>query len=140
MASRAWSQDVAKVRIGGELRRGAASRDGYETVISSALMLVGENSRTVAHAVEEKLEAIEKTLPKGIVAMPTLHRSQLVVATITTVTREDGGVADTHHSPNREQGDPAIDAGRKGKGRHQQARRAEHDPPVPEPPQDTRQE
>jgi heavy metal efflux system protein len=80
-------RDVANVRIGGELRRGAASRNGYETVIGSALMLVGGNSRTVAHAVGEKLKTIEKTLPPGVVAVPTLDRSQLVVATIETVMR-----------------------------------------------------
>ena len=78
-------RDLANVRVGGELRRGAASRNGYETVIGSALMLVGENSRTVAHGVGEKLKAIQKTLPTGIVAVPALDRSQLVVATITTV-------------------------------------------------------
>lgn len=80
-------KDVANVRIGGELRRGAASRNGYETVVGSALMLVGENSRTVAHGVGEKLKAIEKTLPTGVTAVPVLDRSQLVIATITTVTR-----------------------------------------------------
>ena len=80
-------RDVANVRIGGELRRGAASRNGYETVIGSALMLVGENSRTVAHGVGEKLKEIQKTLPTGVVAVPVLDRSQLVVATIATVTR-----------------------------------------------------
>ncbi len=80
-------RDIAHVRLGGELRRGAASRDGYETVIGSALMLVHENSRTVAHGVGEKLKAIEGTLPTGIVAVPTLDRSQLVVATIATVSR-----------------------------------------------------
>lgn len=78
---------VAKVNIGGELRRGAASRNGYETVVGSALMLVGANSRTVAHAVGQKLEAISKTLPAGITIVPTLDRSQLVVATITTVAK-----------------------------------------------------
>ena len=79
--------DVAAVKIGGELRRGAASRNGYETVIGSALMLVGENSRTVAHGVGVKLKDIQKTLPTGIVAVAALDRSQLVVATIETVTR-----------------------------------------------------
>ncbi len=79
-------RDLANVRIGGELRRGAASRNGYETVIGSALMLVGENSRTVAHGVGVKLKAIQATLPTGIAAVPALDRSQLVVATITTVT------------------------------------------------------
>ncbi|SHN43496.1 cobalt-zinc-cadmium resistance protein CzcA [Duganella sacchari] len=78
---------VAKVNVGGELRTGAASRDGYETVVGSALMLVGANSRTVAHAVGEKLKDVSKTLPEGITIVPTLDRSQLVVATITTVAK-----------------------------------------------------
>lgn len=78
---------VAKVTVGGELRTGAASRDGYETVVGSALMLVGANSRTVAQAVVDKLQHISKTLPEGIVIVPTLDRSQLVVATIETVAR-----------------------------------------------------
>lgn len=78
---------LAKVTVGGELRTGAASRDGHETVIGSALMLVGGNSRTVSQAVVDKLQNISKTLPQGIVIVPTLNRSQLVVATIETVAR-----------------------------------------------------
>ena len=78
---------VAKVNVGGELRSGAASRDGYQTVVGSALMLVGANSRTVASAVGDKLKEIAKTMPAGVVVVPTLDRSQLVVATITTVAR-----------------------------------------------------
>ncbi|WP_374360259.1 CusA/CzcA family heavy metal efflux RND transporter [Pseudoduganella danionis] len=78
---------VAKVSVDGELRRGAASRDGYETVVGSALMLVGANSRTVAGAVGEKLKQITITLPAGITIVPTLDRSQLVKATISTVAK-----------------------------------------------------
>ena len=78
---------VATVNVGGELRRGAASRDGYETVVGSALMLVGANSRTVAHAVGEEIKVVAATLPAGITVVPTLDRSQLVVATITTVAK-----------------------------------------------------
>ena len=76
---------VARVTIGGELRAGAASRNGYETVIGSALMLAGANSRTVARAIGDKLQVIAKTVPEGIVIVPTLDRSQLVIATIKTV-------------------------------------------------------
>ena len=76
---------VAKVVIGGELRAGAASRNGYETVIGSALMLGGANSRTVAGAVGAKLTEIGKTMPAGVVIVPALDRSQLVLATIETV-------------------------------------------------------
>ena len=78
---------VASVKIGGELRSGAASRNGQETVIGSALMLVGANSRTVAQDVGDKLEQISKTLPPGVVIVPTLNRSQLVTATIETVAK-----------------------------------------------------
>jgi len=78
---------VAKVEIGGELRSGAASRDGNQTVVGSALMLVGANSRTVAGAVGDKLKAIGGTLPEGVVIVPTLDRSQLVIATISTVAK-----------------------------------------------------
>ncbi len=76
---------VATVNVGGELRAGAASRDGHETVVGSALMLVGANSRTVAHAVGEKLKDVAATLPAGVAIVPTLDRSQLVLATIATV-------------------------------------------------------
>ena len=78
---------VAVVKVGGELRSGAASRNGYETVVGSALMLVGANSRTVAQAVGDKLKQIEKTMPPGVVIVPTLDSSQLVVATIETVAK-----------------------------------------------------
>ncbi|HYM19361.1 MAG TPA: CusA/CzcA family heavy metal efflux RND transporter [Micropepsaceae bacterium] len=78
-------KDVADVRIGGELRRGAASKNGYEVVIGTTLMLAGENSRIVASAVRNKLMEIRNNLPPGIVANVALDRSQLVNATITTV-------------------------------------------------------
>jgi cobalt-zinc-cadmium resistance protein CzcA len=78
-------RDVAVVRIGGELRSGAASKNGSECVIGTALMLVGENSRTVARAVGAKLAEIRRNLPTGVVANVALDRSELVIATITTV-------------------------------------------------------
>ena len=82
--------DVAAVRVGGALRTGAASKDGYECVIGTALMLVDENSRTVAKAVREKLDEIKGTLPPGIAVHVALDRSQLVNATITTVAENLG--------------------------------------------------
>lgn len=83
-------QQVAHVRIGGELRRGAGSKNGYEVVIGTALMLVGENSRTVAEAVHAKLNEVRKSLPTGVSAEVALDRSELVVATITTVAENLG--------------------------------------------------
>ena len=83
-------RDLATVKVGGELRRGSASHDGHETVVGSALMLVGANSRIVAKDVGEKLKQISKTLPAGVEIVPTLDRSQLVSATIATVAKNLG--------------------------------------------------
>ncbi len=55
--------DVASVRIGRDLRTGSGSEDGAEAVIGTALMLIGENSRTVAEAVTARMDAIRRSLP-----------------------------------------------------------------------------
>ncbi len=80
-------RDVASVSVGGDLRTGAASLNGHEVVIGTALMLIGENSRTVARAVGERLETVKKTLPAGISITTMLDRSKLVNATVATVER-----------------------------------------------------
>ena len=80
-------RDVATVRVGGELRTGAATMNGHEVVVGTALMLIGENSRTVARSVGRKLQTVERSLPPGISVRPTLDRSVLVNATIETVQR-----------------------------------------------------
>ena len=80
-------KDVAAVRVGGDLRTGAASKNGDEVVIGTALMLIGENSRSVAKAVGEKLADVKKSLPAGVVVTTTLDRSVLVNATVKTVER-----------------------------------------------------
>ena len=77
--------NVATVRLGGELRTGAASLDGKEVVIGTALMLAGENSRIVAQSVAERLDEVAKSLPPGVKLTPLYDRSALVDATISTV-------------------------------------------------------
>ncbi|WP_129774561.1 efflux RND transporter permease subunit [Peristeroidobacter soli] len=78
-------RDVAEVAYGKQLRTGAATRDGEETVLGTAVMLIAENSRTVSKAVSEKLAEINKTLPAGITADPVYDRTVLVEKTIATV-------------------------------------------------------
>ncbi len=80
-------QDVARVRVGRELRTGSASSHGEEVVIGTALMLIGANSRTVALAVDDRLERVRATLPNGVVARTVLNRTKLVNATIETVAK-----------------------------------------------------
>ena len=77
--------DVAEVAIGKELRTGAATRDGKETVMGTAMMLVGENSRAVAQAVAEKLETIQPSLPDGVKVEAVYDRTRLVDKAIATV-------------------------------------------------------
>ncbi|CAN7262238.1 CusA/CzcA family heavy metal efflux RND transporter [Phenylobacterium sp. LjRoot225] len=80
-------RDVANVRLGGELRMGAASMNGHEVVVGTVLMLIGENSRTVAKAAGARLKTITRSLPAGVAVKPVLDRSKLVNATIATVQR-----------------------------------------------------
>ena len=77
--------DVAEIAIGKELRTGAATRDGQETVLGTAMMLIGENSRTVARDVALKLEDIQASLPAGVTAEAVYDRTSLVDKAITTV-------------------------------------------------------
>jgi cobalt-zinc-cadmium resistance protein CzcA len=80
-----YLKDIATVGIGKELRTGSASENGYEVVVGTALMLIGENSRTVSQAVDEKITEINKSLPVGIHAKTVLNRTKLVDRTIGTV-------------------------------------------------------
>ncbi|QFT55936.1 efflux RND transporter permease subunit [Microbulbifer sp. EKSA008] len=77
--------DVAEVAIGKELRTGAATRDGEETVLGTAMMLVGENSREVARSVAEALKRIKSTVPEGIKVEAVYDRTTLVDKAIATV-------------------------------------------------------
>ncbi|MEQ3658356.1 MAG: CusA/CzcA family heavy metal efflux RND transporter [Glaciecola sp.] len=77
--------DVASVVEGHGLRTGAATQDGREVVMSTVFMLIGENSRTVAFAVGEKLKEINMSLPEGIVATAVYDRTKLVDQTLNTV-------------------------------------------------------
>ncbi|MDX1951041.1 MAG: CusA/CzcA family heavy metal efflux RND transporter [Verrucomicrobiota bacterium] len=77
--------DVAEVSIGKAVRTGASTYNGEETVLGSALMLAGENSRLVAKAVAAKLKEIQVKLPAGIEVIPVYDRTVLVDRTIRTV-------------------------------------------------------
>jgi cobalt-zinc-cadmium resistance protein CzcA len=78
-------RDVAEVAIGGQLRTGAATLNGQETVLGTAMMLMGENPRTISRAVAERLETIQQSLPEGVVAEEVYNRTVLVDKAIATV-------------------------------------------------------
>jgi cobalt-zinc-cadmium resistance protein CzcA len=77
---------VGDAVFGPRLRRGAASKDGQgEVVVGVALMLLGENARTVTDAVKARLAALQPSLPEGTLVEPFYDRSVLVNRTIHTV-------------------------------------------------------
>ncbi|WP_028877595.1 efflux RND transporter permease subunit [Teredinibacter turnerae] len=80
-------KDVADIGIGKELRTGAATRDGVETVLGTAMMLIGANSRAVAQDVAAKLEDIQASLPDGVIAEAVYDRTALVDKAIATVSK-----------------------------------------------------
>ncbi|GAA0429184.1 efflux RND transporter permease subunit [Massilia aurea] len=78
-------RDVAEVGIGRELRTGAATENGVEVVLGTVVMLIGENSRKVAQAVDARMLEINRSLPKGVKAVTVYDRTVLVEKAIATV-------------------------------------------------------
>jgi cobalt-zinc-cadmium resistance protein CzcA len=78
-------RDIATIGLGSELRSGAATENGEEVVLGTAFMLIGENSRTVAERVAERLTEVNRSLPRGVVAKVVYDRTKLVDATLETV-------------------------------------------------------
>ncbi len=79
--------DIANVDFGPPLRTGAATQAGEEIVLGTVMMLIGENSRSVAQAASGRLKEINRSLPKGVVARAVYDRTGLVDKTIATVKR-----------------------------------------------------
>ena len=77
--------EVAEIKLGSELRAGAATQDGQEVVLGTVFMLVGENSRTVAAATAERLNEIRGNLPPGVEVNALYDRTKLVDETVRTV-------------------------------------------------------
>ena len=82
-----YLKDVAKIKIGGAVRRGIQTHNGVEEVVAGMVVkLFGTNSSTVIGAVEEKMKEINKTLPEGIKLVPYYEQKTLVEAAVKTVT------------------------------------------------------
>ncbi len=78
-------RDVADVQLGSPLRTGAATQNGKENVLGTVMMLMGQNSQDVAQRAAAKLEIVNDSLPKGVVAKTVYDRTALVERTIKTV-------------------------------------------------------
>ncbi|RYZ48129.1 MAG: CusA/CzcA family heavy metal efflux RND transporter, partial [Proteobacteria bacterium] len=77
--------EVATIAMGKEQRSGAATLNGEEVVLGTAMMLLGENSRTVATRFDAKIKEVSETLPAEFELKPVYNRSVLVDQTLGTV-------------------------------------------------------
>ncbi|MCP5104473.1 MAG: efflux RND transporter permease subunit [bacterium] len=79
-------KDVAEVKIGHDIRRGACTADGKgEVVLGLGFMLMGENSHRMTGKLQEKLKELKKSLPQGVVIQPVYARTDLVDRVLNTV-------------------------------------------------------
>jgi len=79
-------RDVAeKVGYGNQVRYGAFTQDGHESVGGQILMLKGESPGTVIENVQSRIDEIQKSLPEGVYIAPFLSRSELIGRTTSTV-------------------------------------------------------
>ncbi|MBI3927009.1 MAG: efflux RND transporter permease subunit [Armatimonadetes bacterium] len=77
--------DVGTVEFGAALRQGTITREGKgEAVAAIAVMLMGENSRTVTDRVKQRVAEIQSELPPGVKLIGFLDRTELVRETLHT--------------------------------------------------------
>lgn len=78
--------DVATVRWGPEIRRGAADLDGRGEVVSGiVVMRQGERARDVIGRVEARLRSLRSTLPPGAEVVPVYDRRGIIDRAIDTL-------------------------------------------------------
>jgi heavy metal efflux system protein len=79
-------RDVAQVRVGHEIRRGATTADGEgEAILGLGFMLVGENSHAVTTGLGKRLEEVKARLPGDVRVEPVYERTELVDLVLRTV-------------------------------------------------------
>lgn len=77
--------EIADVSLGRQTRTGTATYNGEESVLGTVMMLIGENSRSVAQLVDARIEEIRATLPPELALYTVYDRAQLVDETLGTV-------------------------------------------------------
>ena len=79
-------KDVANVEIGPEMRRGLTEKNGQGEVVGGiVVMRFGENALKTIKDVKAKMEELKPGLPSGVVIRPAYDRSELIHASIKTL-------------------------------------------------------
>ncbi len=80
-------KDVATVKIGSlpEIRRGAGSRNGEETVLGKVIKQPGTNTLALSDKVAAELESLEESLPEGVKVEVEYAQADLIRRAVDTV-------------------------------------------------------
>ncbi len=80
-------KDIATVRIGSlpEIRRGAGSRNGEETVLGKVVKQPGINTLDLSDKVAAELDSLEKSLPEGVKVEVEYAQANLIRRAVDTV-------------------------------------------------------
>ena len=87
-------REVAKVQLGIPVLTGISTKDGKEAMTVTVMMLKGANGRTVADAVNARVNEIKAQLPGDVTLTTVYNRSDLVGESVHTVEKSllEGGV------------------------------------------------
>jgi Cu(I)/Ag(I) efflux system membrane protein CusA/SilA len=78
--------ELGRVSTGPAVRRGIADLDGRGDAVGGiVVMRFGENALTTIERVKEKLAEAQKGLPPGVKIIPVYDRSELILASISTL-------------------------------------------------------
>jgi len=79
-------RDVASVRILPAIKRGAALANGEgEKVVGMVLKLLGSNTARVIENLEERIEEINRSLPRGVKIVPFYNQASLIKKCFSTI-------------------------------------------------------
>jgi len=81
-------EDVSIVQYGTELRRGILDENGEGEVVGGVVVMRnGANAREVINAVKERIQELRHGLPEGLEIHAAYDRSELIDASVQTLTR-----------------------------------------------------
>jgi len=81
-------RDVADVQVAAMPRYGAVTRDGRgESVSGMVILLKGENAKTVAARVKQRIADLRPTLPRGVGILPFYDQTEVIERTTFTLAR-----------------------------------------------------
>lgn len=81
-------KNVAKVQIGGDIRRGALEKNGKGQAVGGIIVMRnGENAQQVIDRVKEKIKEISPGLPPGVEIVTSYDRSTLIKEAVGTLER-----------------------------------------------------